>query len=214
MKEQMQFKSVKRGELLYQEGEPTDWLYYVISGSIIIRKISKIGKRIIENWFLADDLFGHIEDVQDHFHADQATAHENSVLGIIAKKDLQNFMIQDTIFRMEWLKWAGHMHQLALMKIRDTMLYGKTGALSAVLLRLKNSFGEPHEAGILLNKRITNQLISEMICVSRERVNRMISELKKNNVIEFDSGYIIIKDEAYLRNEVKCEMCTNEICRV
>ncbi|MEK1831503.1 helix-turn-helix domain-containing protein [Priestia megaterium] len=46
--------------------------------------------------------------------------------------------------------------------------------------------------GILLNVTLTNQEIANLCGTSREVVNRMLAELRKNEVISMADGKIII----------------------
>ena len=50
--------------------------------------------------------------------------------------------------------------------------------------------------------------------MSREVVNRLLNELKRQEIITSEKSYIIIKDLEFLRNEIHCDDCPMEICRI
>ncbi|MNW14933.1 Anaerobic regulatory protein [compost metagenome] len=56
--------------------------------------------------------------------------------------------------------------------------------------------------------------MADMIGATRESVNRMLSEMKKDDAIAYHNGYLVIKDAAYLRGICHCENCPLEICRM
>ena len=99
-------------------------------------------------------------------------------------------------------------------KFRDLVLYGKKGALYSTLIRLANSYGEEIDDGILISVPLTNQELANYSATARESLNRMLSELKRNNIIENRGNLIFIKDIEYLRKEIECENCGKEICNI
>ncbi|WP_227938208.1 helix-turn-helix domain-containing protein [Alkalihalobacillus deserti] len=49
---------------------------------------------------------------------------------------------------------------------------------------------------------------------TREGVNRIMSELKKDKIIAYDNNKIVIHDLQYLKNYLKCGDCPVEICTI
>jgi CRP/FNR family transcriptional regulator len=79
---------------------------------------------------------------------------------------------------------------------------------------MSNSFGVMKPNGILLNVTLTNQEIANLCGTSREVVNRMLAELRKNEVISMADGKIIIHKLSFLKKEIDCEDCPVELCRI
>src|SRR5690606_22370664 len=119
---------------------------------------------------------------------------EDSVLGIIQQKDLEVLLWQHGDFAVEFIKWLSQIHRITQTKFRDLMMFGKPGALCSMLIRLSNTFGKPFGDGILITTRLTNNELAEMIGATRESVNRMLSDLRKQNVIDYHNSLIVIKD--------------------
>ena len=94
------------------------------------------------------------------------------------------------------------------------VLYGKKGALYSTLIRLSNSYGKEVDGGILITVPLTNQELANYSATARESLNRMLSELRKQNIIELRGNLIFIKDISYLRREIECENCGKEICNI
>ena len=83
-----------------------------------------------------------------------------------------------------------------------------------VLIRLSNSYGAPKGDYTVINYKINHAEMADMIGATRESVNRMLSEMKKEDAVEFQNGQIVIKDLTYLRDICHCENCPKEICRM
>ena len=96
----------------------------------------------------------------------------------------------------------------------DLLLYGKKGALYSTLIRLANSYGKETDGGILISVPLTNQELANYSATARESLNRMLSELRKNGIIEYRGHLIFIKDIDYLKEAIQCENCGREICNI
>jgi CRP/FNR family cyclic AMP-dependent transcriptional regulator len=214
LKSIMYTKSAKADSYLFWEGEPADYLYYVKKGLVKLTKTTDTGTKITLYLHHTDDLFGQIDPFQESAHTFNAEVIEDAEFGIIQQKDLETLLWQHGDLAIEFMKWMGMMHRMTQTKFRDLMLYGKPGALCSLLIRLSNSYGAPCGDNIRISKKINNSEMAEMIGATRESVNRMLSDLRKEDVIHVENGTVTIKNADYLRDICKCESCPQEICRV
>lgn len=67
---------------------------------------------------------------------------------------------------------------------------------------------------MFINYSLTNTDIANLCSTSREMINRMLNDLKKQKIISFDKGYITVLDLPYLKNEICCENCPASVCRI
>ncbi len=132
------------------------------------------------------------------------------------------FVRSGQIFIMKYAE-SGRVLSLRLAKkdsiigefpLYEKILYGKKGALYSTLIRLSNSYGEEVDGGILISVPLTNQELANYSATARESLNRMLGELRRNNVIEMRDGLIFIKNIEFLKQEIQCENCGKEICNI
>lgn len=202
------------GTHLYWEGDPTDKLFYIKRGRVKITKATDDGKQLIMYMYQTGDLFGELESFHGSFHNFNAETVEESQIGIIQQKDLEVLLWQHGDFAVDFIKWIGQMHRITQNKFRDLMMFGKPGALCSVLIRLSNTYGKPFGKGVLITTRLTNNELAEMIGATRESVNRMLSDLRRQGVIDYHNSLIVINDPLYLRDTCHCENCPGSICRI
>ncbi|MUT67962.1 Crp/Fnr family transcriptional regulator [Paenibacillus sp. NEAU-GSW1] len=207
-------KQAKKEEHLFWEGDTADKLYYVVKGGVRVTKMSETGKSFILYLHQAGDLFGQIDPFQDSVQSFSAEVTADCEIGVILRKDLEVLLWQHGDLAIEFMRWMGLVHRMTESKFRDLMMYGKPGALCSLLIRLSNSYGVPKGEHVLIDYKINNTEMADMIGSTRENVNRMLSDMRKEGVIEFQNGYIVIKDIAYLRSICRCENCPLEICRM
>lgn len=202
------------GSHLFWEGDLTDKLFYIKSGRVKITKSTDEGKELIMYMYQAGDLVGNVDPFNMGRHTFTAEVMEETEIGVVEQKDLELLLCQHCDFSIEFMKWMGQHHRLTQTKFRDLMLYGKPGALCSTLIRLSNSYGVPQGDKILINKKVTHTDLSNMIGATRESVNRMLSDLRKKEAIEYEGGLIVIKDIAQLQEICHCEMCPASVCRI
>lgn len=210
----MYTKKAEKGTYLFWDGDPAEKLYFVIEGRVRISKALDNGRTLTLYLHQKGDLICQLDPFQDSLFSFNAEVTEASRIGIIQRKDLEILLLQHGELAIEFMKWMGLTHRLTQTKLRDLMMFGKTGALCSLLIRLANSYGIVKDQHIEIDLKINNSEMADMIGTARESVNRMLGDLRKENVIDYQEGHIVIKNLAYLRDECRCENCPKEICRM
>jgi len=207
---------VEKDTFLFQEGEDANELYLIKSGIIQISKLTLDGDELYLRLSKKDDIIGELTIfIENATYMLSAFAIETAEVQVIPIKILEEKLINDGKLTFEFMKWVSNHLRKNQSKIRDLVLKGKKGALYSTLIRLSNSYGVVQENGIILNIHLTNQELAKFCAATRESVNRMLSDLKKKNVINYTpDGKIIIQDIQFLKNEIGCENCSVDICNI
>lgn len=210
----MYVRNVEKGSCLFWEGETANHLYFVMQGRVRTTKLFESGRTLTLYLHQKGDLIGQMDPFQDSLHSFSAEVTEDAKVGVIQRKDLELLLWQNSDLAIEFMKWMGLMHRLTQSKLRDLMMFGKTGALCSLLIRLGNSYGKKIDGKIYIDLKMNNTEMADMIGATRESVNRMLSDLKKDEIIAYKDGHIVIQNLAYLRDVCHCENCPKEICRM
>jgi CRP/FNR family transcriptional regulator len=206
---------VEKGNFLFQEGTEAKELYYIEKGKIQLSKLTPDGRELTFCICSAGELIGEINVFcAASRHMLQAKALEGSEIIAMDKEELEELLTKNPELSIEYMKWMGERLRRNQTKFRDLVLHGKKGALYSTLIRMSNSFGTMREHGIELNLQLTNQELANFCGTSREVVNRMLSDLRKENVISIHKGKITIHDLNYLKLEINCEDCPKELCKM
>lgn len=208
---------VANGTYLFWEGDELGKLYYVQSGQVKLIKTTEDGKNLILSIAQEGDLIGEIGGEHHRFYTYSAETIEDAEIGVIDTADLERLFIEDGEFAIHFMKWLSVNNMKMQTKFRDLLLFGKMGAVASTLIRMSNTYGKPHDDGILIDARFNHTELAEMIGATRESVNRMLSSLRADGVISMDKGQIIIHDINHLRTICNCPMfpaCPPEICRL
>ncbi|UII56988.1 Crp/Fnr family transcriptional regulator [Cytobacillus spongiae] len=208
-------RKVEKGTFLFQEGMSANELYLVNSGIIYISKIIPDGRELTLRMCKAGDLIGELSLFcpTPKFMLN-AKVVENGEVSVILKNELEEKLEQNSTLALEFMRWLSLQHRKTQTKFRDLVLHGKKGALYSTLIRLSNSFGKETEEGMVIHLPLTNQELANFCGTSREVVNRLLSELRKNDIVSIDKGIITIHDLEHLKQEIDCENCPIEICNI
>jgi CRP/FNR family transcriptional regulator len=208
-------KKIEKGTFLFQEGSIADELYIVKSGILQISKIIPDGRELTLRMCSRGDFLGELNIFSpSKRYLLTARVVESGEVAVIMKDVLEEKLSQNLSLSLEFMKWMSQQYRKTQTKFRDLVLHGKKGALYSTLIRITNSFGIKTNHGILIELPLTNQELANFCGTSREVVNRLLSDLRKADIISIDKGSITIHDLEYLKREIDCEDCPTEICKI
>lgn len=209
-------KKVAAGAVLYIDGDKAEHLYLLESGQVKVTKTTADGKELTLQVFGQGELVGLAGLFESQIaYTNTASMIDAGVVSVVPRSALEKLLIANGDYCVEFLRWMGVMNRRMQSKFRDLLLNGKIGALYSTLIRMCNTYGEERDGGILINLALTNRDLAQFIGLTRESVNRMLSDLKKLDVIEIlPQGYLLIKDIEYLKEAICCDDCPPEICQM
>ena len=201
---------------MFSEGERSEEVYFIQSGSVRISKDTESGRILTLRISGALTFIGETSVFcETIYHSVSATAIEPTQVLALSRSQLEKLLTASSVNMMEWMKLIQAHNLKNETRFRDLLLHGKKGALFSTLVRLSNTYGVQQENGsILINYSLTNQELANFCATSREVVNRMLNDLKNNQTISFQKGIITIHDFAFLRKEIECDNCPIDICRI
>lgn len=218
LKSIMNIRKIPKGSCLFWEGDDADKLYYIVSGQVKLLKSSEDGKDLILSFLQKGDLIAQFNGFNDAPYGYGAETVTNAELGVIMRKDLEELLVQGGDMALKFMYWLGLNNQIIESKLRDLLLYGKTGALASTLIRMSNSYGIPGiDGSIHIQLKLTNTELGEMIGCTRESVNRILGDWKNDGTLDIEHGKLIIRQIDNLREYCRCPdspRCPAQICRL
>src|SRR5699024_4407614 len=208
-------KSFKKGAYIFQEGMLAKNMYLILSGKVKVSKSTADGRELTLRLCSENDIVGEavfFSHASDYLFSTEVV--EDVEVAVISKERLEKEVLQDGVLAYEFMKWIGDQYRKTQTKFRDLILYGKRGGVFSTLIRMTNSYGVQTPDGILIDLTLTDQKIGSFSATSRESVNRMLNELKRDGIISVKNGYITVHDLSYLRNEIDCDGCPITYCSI
>ena len=185
-------KAYPSKQLIIREGDPSDDLYYIISGSVSVQVEDSKGREIVLAYLNPGDFFGELglfdeENKRSAF----VRAKEKSEIASISYERLKklNDIFPDLLFSIA--------SQLAIRlrktsrKVSDLALTDVKGRVARALLELcKEPAAMTHPDGMLV--RITRQELGRIVGCSREMVGRVLKDLEEDHLITVSGKSIVV----------------------
>lgn len=206
--------SVQSGSILFSEGDEPKYVYLILTGLVKLSKMTADGKEFAVNLNQKGELVGESGLFNGLSLSVTATVTEDATLIRYKRTVMEELFQENGEIAVAFMKWSSIQNQTTQSKFRDLILCGKKGGLYSTLIRFSNSYGEKHRDGLLINMVLTNTEIANYIGTTREGVNRIMSELKKDKIIGYDNNKIVIHDLHYLKDYLQCGDCPVEICTI
>ena len=176
--------SFGRNSEIYGEGEPADYLYKVVSGTVRTSKILADGRRQIGSFYLAGDVFG-LEIGDDHTFSAEAIT-ESKVL-VMRRSALMGLATRDgDVARQMWTQ-AGR----ELERVQDhIMLLVKTAQERVVGFLLEMADRTPGRNTVELP--MSRQDIADYLGLTIETVSRTLTMLETDGAIELPTSRCVM----------------------
>ncbi|NIK12049.1 Crp/Fnr family transcriptional regulator [Alkalibacillus almallahensis] len=188
-------RDMKKGNVVFHQGEARDAVFFVISGLIKIYKVSESGQEQVINFIHSNDMFPHVGFFDDSPYPATAVTLTDTHLLAIPIEAFENLLIQKPKISIKVMRVMGKKIldlQSRVQQISTKTVFERTVSM---LIQLTDELGENETSGeITLNLPITNTDLANMVGVTRESVNRTFNQLKKSNIITYDRNYVIVHD--------------------
>ncbi len=188
---------VKRGTVLYQEGNRINGFYCVGRGIVKIFKTGVEGKEMIIRFAQSGDIFGYRSIISGENACSSAMVIEEAVLCHIPADFLLKTVNTNQAFSREIMNLACRELGDANNFITDIAQKTVRERLAEIILYLHNEFGV--DADEYLKISLTREEIANMIGTATESVIRLLSEFKTDQLISLNGRKIKILDYASLK---------------
>jgi CRP/FNR family transcriptional regulator len=189
-------RTAQRDEFIFQEGEPAQALYFVVSGVVKTFKTSAEGKEQTLRIIRPGESFNDVAVFDGGPNVASATAMAPGVLYGINKKDV-GVIIRD------YPQVAANVARVLAGRVRHFASLVEDLSFRTVLSRVAKLLLEYAENGRRAERpRLTQQEMAAMVGTARELVGRSLRALEEKGAIRIDRHRIVLIDKEALRETV------------
>ena len=191
-------KTIKKGELLFDEGEHINGVFCIKDGVCKVSKMSDNGRDQIIHLIKKGDILGERSLINNEASNLKAIAVNDMEVCFIPKEEIIRDLENNTNFSMDILKKMANSLKKADDVIVDMAQKTVKQRLAATLLLLDSKF-DKNENGSL-NVNLSREDIANIIGTATESAIRLLSEFKKKKLIDLKGKEIFITDIQTLRD--------------
>ena len=179
-----------RGQSVVRAGDRTDYVYFVLTGSLKVVVSDEDGREVILSILGQGELFGEMGMFGEQPRSASVVAVVAADLVMISKQDFRQLMQEN--FEVAWRIMCNLAERLrnADRKIESLALMDVYGRVAGLLIEM----AEDVDGETVVVRKISKQDIAKMIGASREMVSRVMKDLGQQGLIEETSQGIILRD--------------------
>ena len=191
----------RRGEVIFREGEPAERLFLIASGRVKLTIASPAGQELMIAVLGRGQIFGELAVVDRGLREMDARASEDVTLFSLLSDQFWTVIEGRPALARRLLELMGRRLRRADQATQDLVFFDAPTRLARKLLELAEEHGSPgDDGGVRIDTRVTQEEIAQMIGVSRESANRLISSFAGRGWIDWNDGNPILhKPEQLLR---------------
>ena len=185
-------KTVRKGEILFEEGENINGVFCVKDGICKLSKLSANGKDQIVKLVVKGDLLGQRSLVNGETANLSAVALNDMEVCFIPRQEIINDLKQNTEFTFDVLKQMAHDLKDSDDIIVNMAQKSVRQRLAETLIYVHNHFGNNDEG--FLNVILSREDYANIVGTATESAIRILSQLKKEGLISTSGKQIKIED--------------------
>lgn len=183
-------KMLKKGEIIYREGEFCNTVYLVYKGSIKSSKIDEFGKELIINIHKDDDLFGFSTIIENSHYFETTTAMESSELMCLTKNTIQKIIENNYKLSLDIFQLIND----NLIEVKEQLLQMAYGSMRRKTAKTILKFAQKMARKPSDNINISRRDLAGVAGIATESLIRTLTDLKKEGIIEIEGRNIRIID--------------------
>jgi CRP/FNR family transcriptional regulator, cyclic AMP receptor protein len=190
-------KQYATGDVICRRQERGDTLMVIVTGRIKVLSNSVDGKEIVLNFLGPGDTTGEIALLDGGERTADVIALEKSEVFLVHSRDLLPLLIAHPQALLEVVQVLCEKLRAASAIIEDNSLDVRRRTARG-LLRLALQHGRTSKEGVRVELKVSQSELGSYLGLSRENVNRQLSQLRQANVLRNCGTHIIVTDEAAL----------------
>lgn len=192
---------VKKGQLLFKEGDPATGIYFVYSGGIKVHKRWDNEKELILRFAKKGDILGHMGLGTNNQYPVSATAVQTSIVCYVDMDFFKSTLNVNSSLAYNFIMFLTNELKESEQRMRNLAHMPVKGRAAQAFITLKNQFGLNDDGCI--NIELTRQDLASFTGAAYETLFRVINDLIENKIIAINGKSITIINEEKLLNLTK-----------
>ncbi|WP_394772021.1 Crp/Fnr family transcriptional regulator [Mucilaginibacter sp.] len=187
---------VKRGQLLFEEGDPVNGIFFVASGILKVHKRWIKEKEMILRFAKGGDIIGHLGLGSQPTYPVSATAIDQSSVCYVDMDFFNTSLNVNHQLSIKMMHFFANELQESEKRMRNQTHMSVRGRVAQALISLKNQFGLNDHG--FVNVEITRQDLASYSGAVYESLFRTINDLTEKGLATITGKSIMIINEAML----------------
>ena len=195
--------TLRRGETLFNEGDPGDRFYVLLSGKIKLGHASADGRENLLAVLGPGELVGELTLFDPGPRSTTATAVAPTDLLTLEHAQLMTFIETHPQLAKDMLRALAQRLRRTNTALADLVFSDVPGRVAKALLDLADRFGSTTEDGVPVPHDLTQEELAQLVGASRETVNKSLAEFVSRGWIRLEGRAVTLLDVDRLRRRAR-----------
>ncbi len=185
---------LRRGEVLFHEGDEGDKLYIVTEGKVKLGRTSSDGRENLLAIQGPGQMFGELSLFDPGPRSATVTAVTDTVFSSLSHEDLLRWLDgRPAVARGLLAQLAGRLRR-ANDVVADLVFSDVPGRVAKALLDLADRFGRTADDGVHVHHDLTQEELAQLVGASRETVNKALADFVSRGWMRLEPRSVVITD--------------------
>lgn len=200
---EMDTLDIRKGDVVFNEGEPGDSLYIVLSGKIKVGRRAADGRQNLIAVMGPADMLGELSLFDPGPRTATATAVTDTRLARLRKTALRPWLSNRPEIAEQLLRVLARRLRRTNDALADLIFTDVPGRVAKNLLQMAGRFGTRDGGVLRVTHDLTQEEIAQLVGASRETVNKALADFASRGWIRLDGKSIIILDPERLARRAR-----------
>ena len=186
--------TLRRGDVLFHEGDTGDKLYVVTEGKVKLGRSASDGRENLLAIMGPGQMFGELSLFDPGPRSATVTAVTDATFASLSHDDLLKWLDgRPQVARGLLSQLAGRLRKSNDV-VADLVFSDVPGRVAKALLDLAGRFGRPVDEGLLVAHDLTQEELAQLVGASRETVNKALADFASRGWLRLEPRSVVIMD--------------------
>ena len=195
--------TLRRGEVLFNEGDSGDRLYILLTGKVKLGHTSVDGRENLLAVLGPGEIVGELTLFDPGPRSATATAVATTELLALEHNQLMGFIDSHPTLAKDMLRALAVRLRLTNIALADLVFSDVPGRVAKALLDLAERFGAATEDGIPVPHDLTQEELAQLVGASRETINKSLAEFSSRGWIRLEGRAVTLIDVERLKRRAR-----------
>jgi len=187
-------RDLKRGSVLFFEGDRGDALYIVRSGAVKVYRVAEDGREKTLAVLGEGEFFGEMALLDGEPRSAIAQTLQETTLYALHRSDFLELLASTPSLSAAVIRALSARLRRTNGQVMDLIFRDVRGRIARTLLDLVRQHGEQTQDGHVIVLKLTHQEIANLVGTARETVSRILAELQDAGLLRVEGRNLVLLD--------------------
>jgi CRP-like cAMP-binding protein len=200
---EMDIIDVRKGDVVFNEGEPGDSLYIVLTGKIKLGRRAADGRQNLIALMGPSDMLGELSLFDPGPRTATATAVTDTRVARLRKQALRPWLSNRPEIAEQLLRVLARRLRRTNDALADLIFTDVPGRVAKNLLQMAGRFGSRDGGVLRVTHDLTQEELAQLVGASRETVNKALADFASRGWLRLDGKSVIVLDPERLARRAR-----------